>query len=584
MTDVESQHQKPVKSAMFNLKNDQYDFYYLLGFVFILFAVAPLFYQPNFGGRGLDLTFNMATWAVSSVFIVFSVLLMTARKVIKLPQRYLYFVAVPVVIILSSLITGVSQPAAFFFRELYVLAGLLFLFALFQFSLYKYQVEWVLLMIVLSTLTHSVIGLIQILEPELLGQWYASNNTVVPHGVFQQINTQVSFLATGIAIGMYLLSRPMAKQLPWLVSGLLILSLGLNSFEIVFSGSRVGLLGFILSLVLLAVFRFKQLVSNRRLVILAIIAMSVGIFSGKSGLERSLDQTVNITQGMSSDIRINMYLIGLELVAQKPLHGHGIGNFLRVWNQQTGDYHARHPEAILLPYIEHPHNELLFWIIEGGFLIIIGILAAIVAVVLALVRCGKQRSAGYVAMLLPITLHTQVELPFYISSLHWFAWLLLIFIVMRHQVMTKKLLLSVAANRLLQLSSVLALIGSLYFLHHSSRAQIDITRYLTNQSSKTPYLSIALNNYYFRYYAEELAMRSMLYTGLSTNDEDLINRYIPWSTNRISIRPELKLFEDLIEAHIHLKDDRSKCNVIRLGVSMYPQNKSLTKLNQSCHY
>lgn len=586
MTDAEPQNQKPVKSSMFNLKRDQTDFYCLLGFVFLLFAVAPLFYQPNFGGRGLDLTFNMATWAVASVFIVFSIMLITIRTVIKLPHRYLYFVAVPAVIILSSLITGVSQPAAFFFRELYVVAGLLFLFALFQFNLKKYQVEWVLLMIVLSTLTHSTIGLIQIFAPEVLGLWYASNNTVVPIGVFQQINNQVSFLATGIAIGLYLLSRPIAKQLPWVVSALLLLALGLNSFEIAFSGSRVGALGLILSLILLAVFRFKQLMNNKTLVILAIIAMSAGVFSNlltdKSAMGSTFDKTVNMTKGMSGDVRINMYIIGLELVAQKPFQGHGIGSFLRVWNLQTGDYHTRHPEAALPPNIEHPHNELLFWIIEGGLLIITGILAAIVAVVLALVRCGKQRSAGYVAMLIPITLHTQVEQPFYISSLHWFAWLLLIFIVMRHQVVTHRLLLSSAANRLLQFTSVLALIGSLYFLHHASRAQIDIVRYLTKQPSDTPYLSIALNNYYFRYYAEELAMRSMLYVGLSKNDDDMINRYIPWSTNRIAIRPELKLFEDLIEAYTYLKDDKSKCEVVRLGVRMYPQIEPLVKLNQSC--
>lgn len=567
---------------MLNLKQDQYDYYYLLGIVILLFAFAPLFYQPNFGGRGLELTFNLTTWAVASVFIVFSIILMTNRRVIRLPHRYFYFIAVPAVIILSSLITGISQPAAFFFRELYVSAGLLFLFSLFQFNLTDKQVEWLLLVVALSTLTHSTVGFIQIFMPDILGGWYASNNTVVPHGVFQQINVQVSFLATGIAIAMYLLSRPIARQFPWYVSGLLLLSLGLSSFEIVYSGSRVGLLALILSLILLATFRFKQLMNNKALVIIAIIVMSAGAFSGKSGMEESLQKTMNIARGVSSDVRINMYRIALELVAQKPIQGHGIGSFLRVWNLQTGDYHSRHPEALLPPYVEHPHNELIFWIIEGGVLIIFGILAAIIAVILALLRCGKQRAAGYVAMLLPITLHAQVELPFYISSLHWFAWLLLIFVVMRHRIVAIDMKISAAANRLLQCTSLVLMIGSLYFLHHSSRAQADIIRYLTQQPSDTPYLEIALNNYYFRYDAEALAMRSMLYTGLSSGNEELINRYIPWSNNRLAIRPDLKLFEDLIEAHLYLKDDKSRCDVIRLGVSMYPQNKPLLELNQSC--
>jgi O-antigen polymerase len=579
-----------MKGTMFSLKNDQYDFYYLLALMFLLFAVAPLYFQPNFGGTGLDLTFNLATWAVASVIIVFTILLMTARTVILLPDRYLYFVAVPAVIILFGLFTEVSQPAAFFFTELYVSAGLLFLFALFQFSLKKYQVEWVLLVIVLSTLTHSVMGMLQIFNPEILGQSYASNNTIRPHGIFQQINNQASFLATGVAIGMYLLSRPIAKQFSWFISGLLILSLGLSSYLIVYSGSRVGLLGLALSVILLVAFRLKQLMSNKRLVILAIVVISTGVFSGKSGVKLISLKTTGIPTDIATDIaktmgespRFNIYRIGLELVAQKPLQGHGIGSFSRVWNLQTSDYSARYPEAVLEPHISHPHNELLYWIIEGGILIISGMLAAIVAVVLALIQCGKQRSAGYVSMLLPITLHTQLEQPFYISSLHWFVWLLLIFIVIRHRLVTKKILLSSEANRLLQFTSVLVLIFSLYFLYHTSRAQVDIIRFRTHQPSETPYLEIALRNYYYRDFAVEMGMRQRLHTGLSSDNADLIRSYIPWATNRIEIKPELFLFGDLVMAYIHLKDEQSKCEVIQLGINMYPRNIGLVELNRSC--
>lgn len=153
---------------------------------------------------------------------------------------------------------------------------------------------------------------------------------------------------------------------------------------------------------------------------------------------------------------------------------------------------------------------------------------------------------------------------------------------MRHQVMTKGLLINAVANRLLQLTSVLVLIASLYFLHHASRAQIDIFRYLTKQPSDTPYLAIALKKYYFRYDAEELAMRSVLAQGISTDNEDLVRRYILWSNKRIAIRPELKLFDYLVQAHMHLKDNQAKCDVIRLAVSLYPQVKPLAALNQSC--
>jgi len=213
-----------------------------------------------------------------------------------------------------------------------------------------------------------------------------------------------------------------------------IVSIALNSFVIVYSGSRVGLLSLVISLLLLFIFRGRLLLRNKLLLLCAIIAITSGTIAGKSGMERSFAQTMNIAQGVSRDARINMYSIAFELIVQKPLLGHGIGNYLRVWNLQTGDYFARHPDAVLPLYITHPHNELVYWLIEGGVVIVLGILAAIVAVVLGLIRCGPRRAAGYTAILLPITLHTQVELPFYISSVHWFLWLFLIFVVLRHQV------------------------------------------------------------------------------------------------------------------------------------------------------
>jgi len=254
---------------------------------------------------------------------------------------------------------------------------------------------------------------------------------------------------------------------------------------------------------------------------------------------------------------------------------------LRVWNLQTGDYFERHPDALLPPYITHPHNELVYWLIEGGVVIVLGMLSAIVAVLLGLIRCGPRRAAGYLAMLLPITLHTQVELPFYISSLHWFLWFFLIFVVMRHQVFSKILTISAAARKLVQACSLVVLIVSLYFFQHTSRAQADMWNYV-NQQTNHSYLEVALSNHYFNNKAEEVAMRVSLYNAVAANDTEQIMQYVQWSSKRLAIRPTLKLFEDLNYAFTHLNDRTSQCNIINLGLSMYPQNQALRDLKQTC--
>ena len=564
------------------IDHKDFDFYLLTGFMLLLFLLAPLYYQPNLGGRGLELTFNISTWAVAISVICFSAYLVTLRKSIRLPSSYLFFIAVPVVIILNNLVTGTSQPVPFFFRELYILGGLFFFFALFQFRLRPYQIEWVLLAIALSTIAHSSIGILQVINPEILGDWFATKGDDVPRGIFQQINVQVSFLATGIAISIYLLSRPIARRFNPVVSSLVILSIGLSSYVIIYSGSRVGLLSLVISLLLLFIFRRKQLLQNKLLVACAIIAITGSAILGQQGMQRSFEKTANIAQGVSRDVRINMYSIAFELIAQKPILGHGIGNYLRVWNLQTGDYYSRHPEAELPPYVTHPHNELVYWLIEGGVVIVLGILAAIIAVILGLVRCGPARAAGYIAILLPITLHTQVELPFYISSVHWFLWLFLIFVVMRHQLFSKILRTSAAGIKLIQACSLIVFVGSIYFLQHSARAQADIWNYATQQEASASRLEIALSNHYFGSKAEELAMRVSLYNAVAVDDREQIMQYVQWSSDRLAISPELKLFEDLNYAFTHLNDRVSQCNVIKLGLSMYPKNEALIGLNQSC--
>ena len=130
-----------VNQNMDKIEHQDFDFLLLIGFVLFLFLLAPLYYHPNTGGRGLELTFNISTWAVAISIICFAIYLVTARQVIRLPQKYLFFVAVPVVIILNNLVTGTSQPVPFFFRELFILGGLFYFFALFQFKLRPYQIE-----------------------------------------------------------------------------------------------------------------------------------------------------------------------------------------------------------------------------------------------------------------------------------------------------------------------------------------------------------------------------------------------------------------------------------------------------------
>ncbi len=551
----------------------------------LLFLVAPLYYQPNFGGRGLSLPYNIPIWAFASFLIAGGLYLIASTRRFIHPVHSWAFLLFPAVMVLSGIFAGASQPIPWLFRQIYVVSGVLFLFSLFQFHIKQRQIERILYVVVASAVVNALIALIQIFAPELIQGWLVTAGHT-PVGVFQQINVLSSYLATGILLSFYLISRPSIGSAPVAARVLLILCIGSGAFLITYIGSRIGMLSAVAGLLILLASRWQQLRKRAALASIGLLSLLAGALPGGtlqeiSGFERLSQKTIEIAQGADASIRINMYAIALELVAQKPGFGHGIGNFQRVWGVQSGDYHQRNPSAKLPPYVTHPHNELVYWLIEGGIVSLAGILVALAAILLALVRCGPQRGGGYAALLLPISLHAQVELPFYISSLHWFLWLFLVFVVLRHRTLTTPLPLSRPATRLIQGSAVLLCIGSSYFMIHSARAQADIHAYLT-QKGAGPYLQIALDNLYFRPYAEQLAMRNLLHASILDKNPDKVHYFARWAEQQIDINPELKLFEDLINAYTFLEIEAARCRVIQTGATMYPMNEPLRAAASGC--
>ncbi len=552
----------------------------------VLFLAAPLYFQTNLGGRGLELTFNIPVWAAASFLISSGLYLIAATQWFVRPAHSWAFLLFPVVMVLSGIIAGSSQPIPWLFRQIYIIGGVLFLFSLFQFNIKQQQIERILYVVVASALVNALIAIAQIFSPELIRGWLVTAGNT-PVGVFQQINVLSSYLATGIILSFYLMSRPSIRSASLAARLLLIICIGSCAFIITYIGSRIGMLSVVAGLTIMLVSRRRQLKKRAALTLIGLLSLLGGAIPGGtiqeiSGFEKLSQKTIEIAKGADASIRVNMYAIALELVAQKPWFGHGIGNFQRVWGMQSGDYHQRNPSAKLPPYVTHPHNELVYWLIEGGIISFAGILVAIGAILLALIRCGPQRGGGYAALLIPISLHAQVELPFYLSSLHWFLWLFLVFIVLRHHTSANSVPLSLPAVRLIKSAAILFCIGSSYFLIHSARAQADIHAYLTNKEQQGPYLQIALKNLYFKPYAERLAMRSLLHSGILDKNPDKVHHFTQWAEQQISTNPQLKLFEDLNNGYTFLGLEEARCRIIHTGARMYPMNEPLKTAANAC--
>lgn len=544
----------------------------------LLFLVSPFYLVSSLGGTGFDLPFNITVWTAATLVIAYSVWYFCGQDKLILPANYKGLLALPVGILLAAALAGVQDPITWLFRIVYVMAGVIFLFGLFQFQLKN--TDRILLLIAVATLIHSLVGVIQLFQLPILQNWIPRTSTVTATGVFQQVNVMASFLTTGILISVYLCLRPFAYKRFYLKVFLLI-TISIATYVMVATGSRIGLLSGVLGLLMLLIAYRSQVSKNWKTIVSALLLIMVASWLAKEGLHKTFDKSYQMLETQYSDQRLSIYRISLDVISDSPLFGHGIGSFREKWAFSSSAFYQKHPNSLLPSSLAHPHNELLQWSIEGGLLAVVAIFISMFSVLCFAVKYKHQRLVAYLALLLPITFHTQVEHPFYLSSFHWFIWLTLLFILLNHYLMIKNNLLSMAANKLLRGFTIVLLTFSLSFLWQSAIAQKQLYRFLT-QVQQSPQLNKALSNLYYKSYAQRVVMRSHLHDAIKRNDVEKLVQVINWFELELLKNPELKLFEDVINGYNALEMFKERCEAVNKSLLYYPTNKVLQGLRNDC--
>lgn len=554
---------------------------WLLG---ILFLPASLFFQPNLGGEGMSISHNISIWIAAVLIISGATLLMLKTKQFSYPKYWLMMAALPISIIILGFIVDNVLPVEWLFRQLYIFGGFLFLMALFQFQFTPRDVQRGLFVILLSGIMHGLYGLSQILWPNIL-PLLITPSKAIPYGIFQQINIHASFQATVLIIAVYLLSRPVTRAPRPFVTLTILASVFLSSFIVAYSGSRVGLIGAVIGVSILLLCHWRCWLQRRSLSVAVLLFIGAALLMGSQGIERSSDKLGDLTlrseAGVAesgSNSRINIYKISLELFQKQPLSGYGIGSFQKVWHDQKVDYLNRFPNANLPPErLSHPHNELMFWLVEGGLVAIAGILISVIAILIAAFRCGWRRGLSYIALLIPLGLHTQVELPFYISNIPWFLMLFLIFVIMHHSRQTKTLTLSRSAEISSAVVAIGLTLGVTAVMLQTIQANHSIIRFLKGRMAEPALLQPVLSNPFFRDEAELYLMRTLLLRQLNAHQGQFAPQFIAWAVPYIEYTPIPQLYIDLSRAYLAVGDKDNALKTIAEGVARYPKLASLTE-------
>ncbi|EPQ1332515.1 Wzy polymerase domain-containing protein [Serratia marcescens] len=388
-------------------------------------AVLPV-YHPNMGGDGLALPQNILAWgvmALTTLIVTFTVCLGRIRLSLT-PTARLLLLGIAV-LALPLLYTRPEWREDALWRCAGLLGGWLFYVACLQLRVTARQRELLLFGLLFAVGIQALLAALQLFAPALA--WVSPNGGRV-YGVFQQPNVLGSFIATGLALALWLLlapfSAPTRRQIP------LLALLAAFSALLVLIQSRAAWLGAALAAALL-LWRFaRQRPAASRwaggaLLLGAAIGLTVlftgfGLDGGAGLIGRELSNSARLTM---------LHDVGAMILA-KPLLGWGYGGF---------EYSFAHFRLQTMPWREvlevagHPHNEILLWWVEGGLTALAGI-AIVLAAGVRLLKSAWQRDreqpngarVGLFLVLLPMLIHTQLEYPFYLSAPHWLAFLLLL--------------------------------------------------------------------------------------------------------------------------------------------------------------
>lgn len=546
----------------------------------LTFLVAPFYYHENIGGTGLNLPGNIVIWLCAIIFIFFTANSVLSRSILVIPKHAALILAFPILATLSGFLSGVTEPLEWGFRLLFVWGGALFLLALFQLQFSRSDWDKLLLILVLSGLVHAILACIQVFQPEDVTIYLPKAPSNIATGVFQQINIQATFQATVVVLCWYLSLRPLAKQ-NHLVRVVIYLSLWFATYIVMISGSRVGMLSMLVSTSLLVLFYFNQIKHHKKTVVLLIFIMVSALFLSvySDGLSRLFNKVENIQTEYSTSQRIGIYRVAAEVVKDKPVLGHGIGSFESVWQYEKAHFQEKNPSYQLIDsYVTHPHNELLFWQVEGGLLASLGIVVSFVSIFLI---AWKSNAKHTLAFLFPFAFHNQVELPFHLSANAWFLTLLLICVALAH---SKKhvasLSPSVSMRKSVFLMSHISLVLAVVFFAHSLIANAELNRAIKPDNNET--LKVSSINPYFTKIAEDFHMQRLFNVSASNRSVEGMRAFLTWQREEIKSRPTAFNYKMLIASYQNLQNINEACAAARVASQMYQGNHEFRAYSTAC--
>ena len=489
----------------------------------------------HMGGYGLYLPFNAIGWMFISLMIGIGLWHMASKRIVEYSQFMLYCLVGLVMLLLPLIYPNNEHSHLAIQRILGLCAGVLLFFCLQQFHFNRADRIQLLYIILMGILVQACYGLSQKFLP--LEDWFGR-----PLAILMQKNNMATFLVTGAAISLYLFIKDDEIRNSWIKAVLVLGTPFLTSILYIPLQSRTGYITFFISVLIISIGNMDQQKKLGTWLAVAILGFIIGANSSyNSRSDENMNRSVNT--------RMVLYELSYYMWKKQPFMGVGYGNYFSHLRHNYAEISSADSTILVgSGNMDHPHNETLLWMTEGGILPLFGLLI-IAGGFLAILWLAKDRrqSFGIAGLILPILIHTQLELPFYLSLVHWFLFIFLLSFIDEEigEWKTKRLNLNFAP-RIIAVLIPAIVIPLMVTALQTGRV---ITKYERTGYKNTQLLFSAWNPKNLNKKYDVLAMSLHLSLAKKTGDKDKFQDYIEWAEDYIQHSPFSFIYYDLAKAY-----------------------------------
>ena len=520
------------------------------------------------GGTGLYLSFNVFGWLIATILIALGLWQITLNRKIVTSKLQLYsllgFLCLCVPMFYGSEFSDHAIP-----RLLGLAGGLLLLFCLYQFDELRNNPQQILWWILAAVALQASFGLVQyfILES---GDWGGYKLGISrPHGSFLQPNVMASFMATGIALSLYLSVSSKTFSVNKYQQTLCYFCLFSATFLVVVLQSRTGHFATLLVLVFVGSYSYlknKKQLSVNSLIILSSILIALISFYNSDAYSRGEENY------QKAGARPDTYLVTAQMILDKPIIGAGYGLYERGFLDTYNRYVIEHPEiGKAQQRMAHPHNEVLYWVSEGGIIALLGLMFFFIAYMTSWFKIDNKlaKRLAILGLITPLLLHSQLEFPFYTSISHWFIFIILLWYTDIQSTCNKNKI-SFDKTFLLRFIAVLLPVIFLPFLLTTLHTGNIIVEHEKNGYQNIERLLDIENPIAWQSRLDKSIYGHTLVAGLREKNPKALQRYINWGLQRVRHAPRQSVYSNILLCLSILKQEAEFQRVLKEAELTYP--------------